>query len=103
MATQIKDSSANHVAQEHVVKPRFNWPLITIAALIVTLIIGFLIVGIPAAENQTNVQRANEADTARYSGLAAYYLAENETNRQRAVEAEAARYSGLAEFFTAGK
>ena len=60
-----------------------------------------LLVNVSASESTafTNC-RALEADTARYTGLAAFYT--NETsNVQRAFEADAARYTGLAAFYTA--
>lgn len=49
------------------------------------------------------VQRANEANAARYTGLAAHYLADNPELMavQRANAANAARYTGLAAYFTA--
>lgn len=46
---------------------------------------------------ETDVQRAVEADAARYTGLAAFYT--NEPNARRIVEANAARYTGLASIY----
>ena len=53
------------------------------------------------AENKASVQRAIEAETARYSSMAKFYLTEDEVNTQRAIEAEAARYNSLADFYGA--
>lgn len=99
MAIEINMSDPNEVPQAHTVKPRLNWPLVAIATLIVALVIGFLLVNQPAPENQTQPQRVLQADTARYTGLAGYYLAKDEANRQRAIETEAARYTSLAKFY----
>ena len=103
MATQTKVSSPGQVVQEHIAKPRFKWPLVAIATLIVVLIAGSFIAASPAAENEPGNQRAVAADAARYNGLAKFYLANNDTHRQRAIEAEAARYNGLAELFMVGR
>jgi hypothetical protein len=95
--------SDNQVAQGHTVKPHFNRPVIVIVALVAALISGFFIVSRSAADNKTNLQHVIQADAARYSALAAYYVAKDEASQQQAIEAEAARYNGLAEFFTVGK
>jgi hypothetical protein len=84
----------------------------------------YLIIG-PAAENESavahrNVQRAFEADAARYSAIVDFYeakaaaeraaraettryeaLADLYTKSERGLEADAARYTGLATFFGA--
>ena len=51
--------------------------------------------------DEVNVQRAFEADAARYTAMAEYYLAQNETNLQRADEANAAQYTSLASYYAA--
>jgi hypothetical protein len=99
MATQTNVSSLSQVVQEHIARPRFKWPLVAIATLIVALIMGSFIATPPAVENEPSDQRAFEADAARYNGLAEFYLAKDEVSRQRAIKANAARYNGLAEFY----
>ena len=58
MATQTKDSSPGQVVQEHIARPRFKWPLVAIATLIVILIMGSFINTSPAAEIEPADQRA---------------------------------------------
>lgn len=102
MATQFKESNLNQVTQAPGIKLSFSWPLLTIAVMVtvmVALVVSFLLASLPAPENQTQTQRVLQAEAARYSGLAGYYLAKEEANQQRVIEAEAARYNGLAEFF----
>lgn len=53
-----------------------------------------------ASENEANLQRSFEADTARYSAMATFYLDKDKTERQRPVEAIASRYQGLADHYT---
>jgi hypothetical protein len=99
MTAEINMSDPNQAAQVHPVKPRLRWPLVAIAALMVALVVGFLLAGQPAPENQTQTQRVLLTEAARYSGLARYYLAKEEANQQRAIEAETTRYTSLAKFY----
>ncbi|RME75518.1 MAG: hypothetical protein D6784_07785 [Chloroflexi bacterium] len=55
--------------------------------------------GAIATRNEPVGRRALEAEAARYTALAEFYLAKDEANSQRAIQADAARYNGLAEFY----
>src|SRR5262245_61428541 len=99
MATQINTSDPNQVTQAQPAKLHLRWSLVAIAALMVGLVVGFLLAGQPAPENETQTQHVLQAEAGRYTGLAGYYLAKEEANRQRAVEAEAARNNNLAKFY----
>ncbi|HEX9925073.1 MAG TPA: hypothetical protein VGD99_20625 [Anaerolineae bacterium] len=112
MKNQTTVSHPIHACRGYLDRKHFTRYLIVAASMIVALIMSACGTALPVAENQpdelsaaeqtnrveegTGVQRAFDADAARYSGLANAYLSENETNGQQALDAEVARYSGLA-------
>jgi len=104
-----------HAGRRHRDRKHVTRYLIAAAVLFMMLITSACGAALPVAENQpdetlaaeqTNlvkkdavVQRAFDADAARYSGLANLYSSESEANSHQGIEAEAARYTGLANFY----
>jgi hypothetical protein len=104
MTTQTKVSGPVETTQGQIVKSYFTQILAAMAILIVGFFGGVFatpLIGVreqPATANEVSPQRSIEAESARYSGLAGFYMAEK-SDGQRAIEAEATRYSGLATLY----
>lgn len=112
MKYQTTVSHPIHIGRGYLDQKRFTRVLIVATSLIMVLIMSACGTALPVPENQpdepsaagqinlieegANVQRAFDADAARYNGLANLYSSESEANSHQAMEAETARYSGLA-------
>jgi hypothetical protein len=86
---------------------RFPFAVIVVA---IVVFVSYLVItplpaihlGVPIFENGLSIQRGLEADTARYTAMAEFYVAQAK-HSQSGLEADAARYTAMAEFYNANE
>jgi len=97
MTTHTEVTGSSQIVGTRLAEKKINWFWVMDIALALVLIITAFVVALPANRSVESSQRALEAMSARYQGVADIHAARNEASAQRALEAMSARYQGLAD------
>ena len=101
MTTHTEVTGSSQIVGTRLAEKKINWFWVMAIALALVLIITAFVVALPAGRSVESNQRALEAMSARYQGVADIHASRNEASTQRALNAVSARYQGLADLHVA--